>query len=236
MNSGQNQIMMSINKHRKENKMDYKEKLRLAKEALESGSYDKETIEYIFPELKESEDEKIRKELVQYLKDYPNLPKGNYCRDDFFAWPEKQGEQKPMEYLKFKVGDSIEYNDKQWSVIGIDIENHCYDLTDDECVDFDTAHYSFKLVEQKPAWSEEDEKIKYEIEVILANTDLSKLKLNYTFFNMISWLKSLKDRYTWKPSKEQMKQLGWVAVQNKDNMIGKELMSLYQDLQKLRKE
>lgn len=32
--------------------MDYEEKLRLAKEALESGSYDTETIEYIFPELK----------------------------------------------------------------------------------------------------------------------------------------------------------------------------------------
>lgn len=32
--------------------MDYENKLLLAKEALDSGSYDKETIEYIFPELK----------------------------------------------------------------------------------------------------------------------------------------------------------------------------------------
>lgn len=37
----------------------YEKKLALAKEALDSGSYDKETIEYIFPELKESEDEKL---------------------------------------------------------------------------------------------------------------------------------------------------------------------------------
>ena len=41
--------------------MNYEEKIRLAKEALNSGSYDKETIEYIFPEIKESKDEKIRK-------------------------------------------------------------------------------------------------------------------------------------------------------------------------------
>lgn len=30
-------------------------KLQLAKEAYESGSYDKETLEYIFPELKKEE-------------------------------------------------------------------------------------------------------------------------------------------------------------------------------------
>ena len=51
----------------------YKEKIRLAKEALNSGSYDKETVEYIFPELKESEDEKIRKTIIRFFKDnYPN--------------------------------------------------------------------------------------------------------------------------------------------------------------------
>ena len=52
-----------------------------------------------------------------------------------------------------------------------------------------------KQGEQKPAWSEEDEKIKYELEVILANTNLfSIFALNYTFSDMISWLKSLKER------------------------------------------
>lgn len=40
---------------------------------------------------KDSEGERIRKALIQYLKDYPNLPNGSYCRDDFFAWLEKQG-------------------------------------------------------------------------------------------------------------------------------------------------
>jgi len=40
----------------------------------------------------------------------------------------------------------------------------------------------------------------------------------------------------WKPSDEQMKQLGWIVNQNKDNIIGKELMTLYNDLKKLREE
>jgi hypothetical protein len=31
-----------------------------------------------------------------------------------------------------------------------------------------------------------------------------------------------------------VKQLGWIAKQNKDNMIGKELMTLYNDLKKLK--
>ena len=50
----------------------------------------------------------------------------------------------------------------------------------------------------------------------------------------IDILNSLKHLNRWKPSDEQMKQLGWIANQNKDNMIGKELMTLYNDLKKLK--
>ena len=71
--------------------MDYKERLRLAKEALESGSYDKDTIEYIFPELKESEDERIREKICKLLWD--NAPYEE--AQEYIAWLEKQGEQKP---------------------------------------------------------------------------------------------------------------------------------------------
>lgn len=81
--------------------MDYKEKLRLAKEALDSGSYDKDTIEYIFPELKESEDERIRKELIKNFRwfcgDFPETTK--WGKDDalfvkdIIAWLKKQGKE-----------------------------------------------------------------------------------------------------------------------------------------------
>lgn len=69
--------------------MDYKEKLRLAKEALDSGSYDKETIEYIFPELKESEDEKIRKDIISLVKE-TSVSKRFYDLKKMLAWLEKQ--------------------------------------------------------------------------------------------------------------------------------------------------
>lgn len=83
--------------------MDYKEKLRLAKEALDSGSYDKKTIEYLFPELKESEDERIRKSLIGFLKTIASLKDGKTISNEDFDpeallgwadWLEKQCEKK----------------------------------------------------------------------------------------------------------------------------------------------
>ena len=96
--------------------MDYKDKLRLAKEALDSGSYDKETIEYIFPELKESEDERIRKHLVNCLKfslegAEDQDAAGCSRQKDIeaykwgLAWLEKQGEQEPVGLFEIKCGN-----------------------------------------------------------------------------------------------------------------------------------
>lgn len=82
--------------------MDYEKKLALAKEAYDSGSYDKETIEYIFPELKETEDEKIRKALLEYFAEECDTAtiNGVYCHK-IYAWLEKQ---KPIEHFELKAG------------------------------------------------------------------------------------------------------------------------------------
>lgn len=57
----------------------------------------KDVIEYIFPELKENEDERIRKELIHGIKDawnqggfsvYTNVKRENI--DEWIAWLEKQ--------------------------------------------------------------------------------------------------------------------------------------------------
>ena len=101
--------------------MDYKDKLKLAKEALDSGSYDKETIEYIFPELAESEDEKIRKELIEFVKS-----RGGF-KQEYIAWLEKQGEQKPTDKIepKFKVGDWIVNKlGNIWHIDSFDAKNY----------------------------------------------------------------------------------------------------------------
>lgn len=56
-----------------------------------------EALEFLIPELAESEDERIRKELIKHLKEGAEgyIPAGN--NDDYqrwLAWLEKQGEQK----------------------------------------------------------------------------------------------------------------------------------------------
>ena len=81
----------------------------------------------------------------------------------------------------------------------------------------------------KQEWSEEDEDKFNEIK-----TALNGFYCEGNAEELTNWLKSLRHQSYWKPSDEQMKQLGWIAEQNKDNMIGKELMSLYQDLLKLK--
>lgn len=85
--------------------MDYKEKLKLAKEALESGSYDKETIEYIFPELAESKDERVRNKLIEFFKGYfPDKEWwGNITQRDILTWLKKHGKQISTVETKLKI-------------------------------------------------------------------------------------------------------------------------------------
>lgn len=53
-----------------------------------------------------------------------------------------------------------------------------------------------------------------------------------------NWLKSIKDRYTWKPSEEQMNALSSINVTGTISYAGQgqELIALYNDLKKLREE
>ena len=72
-----------------------------------------EDLETIFPELAESEDERIRKALIEvfsnrekYLIDQSF---GDITVSEALVWLEKQGEQKPTDKVesKFKIGDWI---------------------------------------------------------------------------------------------------------------------------------
>jgi hypothetical protein len=83
----------------------YKEALEVAKRKLcfdKAGMVDSFTpddIYEMFPELKESEDEKIRKELIGFLR---NIPNSNYTCEEMALWLEKQGVQ-PL----YNIGDVI---------------------------------------------------------------------------------------------------------------------------------
>lgn len=68
-------------------------------------------LEKFFPELKESEDERIRKGLIEHLKELKEQSvEGSHLKrpehyDTWISWLEKKGEKKPTP--KFKIGDTI---------------------------------------------------------------------------------------------------------------------------------
>lgn len=108
----------------------YKEALERARELYSQHwvEWSDKDIENIFPELKESEDEKVRKEIIEYIKI------GTY-REDWIAWLEKQGEKKPDDKVgpRFKVGD--------WIVTD---KNHIWFIDED----YSTTGYSYRLISQ----------------------------------------------------------------------------------------
>ena len=81
----------------------YDEALKKAKEMHKADftdSFTKANLEDLFPTLKESEDERIRKEIVAALKqlDLEKSPVDTYNYLEWADWLEKQKEQKPAEW------------------------------------------------------------------------------------------------------------------------------------------
>jgi hypothetical protein len=85
---------------------------------------------------------------------------------------------------------------------------------------------------QKPTeWSEEDEGILDEIIDFLEN---GTVKLQHDLSLYASWLKSLKDRYTWRASWEQLDALEYhLKHTNENSRLYKETKNLYDQLKKL---
>lgn len=71
------------------------------------------TAEFIFPELKESEDERIRKDIIEMLRNWASV---HYITKEQFsermAWLEKQGEKKSADKVEpeFHEGEWVVYN------------------------------------------------------------------------------------------------------------------------------
>jgi len=142
----------------------YKEALERAKKELGTcGSHDCDAARQIFrlfPELKESEDEKIRKELIEHIKankdaDYVLFKK--FSSDDVIAWLEKQGEQKSADKVepKFHEGDwavsNLDGKARQISEIHFD-EYNSYYVVDGKSVnleEYDRLHHLWSIADAK---------------------------------------------------------------------------------------
>jgi len=79
-------------------KKKYEQALKRAKEQSSKYGIDKVILEEVFPELKESKDEKIRKQLLNWFKccNWNAIDNETLKRDDIISWLEKQGNQKPV--------------------------------------------------------------------------------------------------------------------------------------------
>ena len=225
----------------------------------------------IFPELKESEDERIRKNIITYLKQRRDRSSSIPAAiGSWIAWLEKQGEQKPAEWepqtgdtFRKKGTTSPTYHlcDKREDGITFGfVENREVGISGGEITIF-TLRKDYELVErpksiediveeelnkglqtkveQKPAWSEEDEKLINRIEGWL-DTLCDYLKDSSSecvadVKDIIGRLKSLRPQNRWKPSDEQMKALNTCIMQGEISYVGQgtELQSLYNDLKKL---
>lgn len=150
----------------------HKEEVERATQLWEGGDITREQLEYIFPELKESEDEEIRKGLIKAFGSIGKKEWGRVNVKNAIAWLEKQSEQKPY-------GQRKECKDCQFNYAG-------------ECKGF----CRMKRDKQKPAWREEDD---YHVRGILSVLQIARSKAFVEQYkdsinSDIDWLESLKQR------------------------------------------
>ena len=163
----------------------YKQALKRAKHIYQFSSdlAEIKRMEEIFPELKESEDERIREAIkygIKYLEteigwDFVN----NVDILDIYAWLEKQGEQKSVTIDIDKMVDDYANNNERGNEefgkpVNCMIRAYRQGLND-----------AVGEVVLKSSWSEEDER--------MLNQTL-KTAYAYGTTKMIDWLKSLKQR------------------------------------------
>ena len=154
-----------------------------------------------FPELRESEDERIRKEFVALIKDAE--ARGDYWHDlkvaDILAWLEKQKEQKPCEDSGTD-GDIMQYIE-EGEKRGIK-----------EVISF-PEKYGLQKEQNPEEWRKEDEKILLSLfhAINCADAQNAINKTGVGVADVSSWLFSIKERVCpqshWKPSEKQMRAL-----------------------------
>ena len=216
----------------------------------------------IFPELKENEDERIGKELIEYFRWNVKQILNDFSNKECIDWLEKQGEQKPTNTVepRFKINDKVIHKEtgKTWTIHWYLADTNSYYVIDEEglinhysedvlesaeqkpidkvepkfkvgdCIkpidsclgsqrticevcdgwyvtnqgtlDFEYEN-NWELVEQKPAWSEEDKEMIQDIinDIAIAQ---EQVYCKSRCEDEINWLKSLKDRVQPQPKKE----------------------------------
>lgn len=199
--------------------------------------------ETFFPELAESEDERVREDILAFVKrEGQHIDK--YKWHKWIAWLEKlkvfseHGDglyyfgNNGFTYVCNPIWDNSSWLEKQGT-------SYTKRDVDDAYVEGMTFAKN-ELEKQKSAeWSEEDEKMYNIVFEEYKNRQYyshPNLKSRDICGEILGWLKSLKQRCTWKPSKAQMKALDSVIDEYDGYPEFDSLVSLKNDLKKLREK
>ena len=190
--------------------MDYKEEYQKALERAKKGL----PIDEVFPELKESEDERIRKALIHLINEQDGFLTAidGISVKDIITYLEKQKEQKLTEC----TSDSVLQKIKRAITSCRELSEHYKDTKENfyqyyggkaDGLQLALAYFGNKneLAEQKPAeWSEEDEKNIEKLDGFLSevfcfgHVNVSQKDKE----ELQSWLKFLPERFNLQPKQE----------------------------------
>ena len=132
-------------------------------------------IKHIFPELAESEDERIREYLIRYID---NTMKSSELKNKLLAWLEKQGKQKPQRMISAKAKEAL-LNESEREALRTECEKGRADA----------------IAEIQKKWSEEDDKMCQEtIDWFEKKCFPYAIGEENPARESIKWLKSLKQR------------------------------------------
>lgn len=199
--------------------MDYKtfnkgcleEAKRLYKTANADQRY---VLEKLFPELRETEDEKIRKNLINFLDAVWHLGKNanfdEHSKADCAEWISWLEKQEGCEHIR---KDWLEHIKQSWYKEG-----------------FIDGKYSGGTSKE---WTINDAATLKEIIDFFEN---GTVKLQHDLSLYASWLKSIRPQNTWKPSDEQIMALRWVLNHIPYDSHKEEISGLLEQLKKLKEE
>ena len=179
--------------------MDYEKKYKVALERAniiytgkynsETTAWTKEVLEAIFPELRESEDEMIRKTLITYMKSVIDI--NGIKGETIIAWLEKQ---KPVETKPHRPNGAIPY-DRAFEEAQEYLSKRGFDIPWNDCDVFVDERYITQTVANVLTWADEHPKqnsIKWsEEDEIMYNHCIIDV---YVTDSMKRWIKSLKQR------------------------------------------
>lgn len=208
------------------------------------------------PELRESEDERIRKSLINVFathKDYEIFFGASV--KDILAWLEKQGESKNIDSDDLGTleiwEDAIRENKEKWQLSDWFVEatlllvkkvKRIENNKTNKDVEITTIPESRAIVNKIKSWSEEDKKIRETLIGYFKNYKTQEEIGIKTFFgiptdDIIAWLEKQGQRpqITWKPNEKLINALKWVLQNIPYNTHKEEIYELLEQLRR-RKE